>query len=127
MKAVEKHIVSPELIAYLKWLIYTAPFKDPFSEPRGAIHRQFYLEWLDAFASKEDTFRKRLMVQLEIWYSRFPSGQKRGSSSRADNVPKANCRRSTLLNDPGDEDGGRVLDQRLTATVLVARAVLVNY
>ena len=33
VNAEEKHIVSPELIAYLKWLIYTAPFKDPFAEP----------------------------------------------------------------------------------------------
>ena len=33
VNAAEKHIVNPELIAYLKWLIYTAPFKDPFAEP----------------------------------------------------------------------------------------------
>ena len=34
-------ILSPELSAYLKCLIYTAAFKDPFAEPRGAIYRQF--------------------------------------------------------------------------------------
>ena len=50
----EKHIVSPNLIAYLKWLIYTVAFKDPFAEPLGAIHTQFYLSWVDTLAGKEE-------------------------------------------------------------------------
>ena len=25
----ERHLVSPEIIAYVKWLIYTAAFKEP--------------------------------------------------------------------------------------------------
>ena len=41
VNAEEKHIVSPELIAYVKWLIYTAPFKDPFAEPRGGCGRSY--------------------------------------------------------------------------------------
>ena len=58
--------VSPELVAYLKWLIYTYAFKDPFAEPRGAIQTQFYISWVDTFASNEEIFRKRLMEQLDI-------------------------------------------------------------
>ena len=83
VNAEEKCIVSPKLIAYLKWLIYTAAFKVPFAEQQGAIHRQFYLDSVDTFASKEDSFLQRLKEQLEIWYAMFPAGKKRGSSSRA--------------------------------------------
>ena len=47
------------------------------------------------------------MAQLElIWYARFPSGKKCGRSTRADNVPRPNSRRSTLLVDPDEEDEG---------------------
>ena len=61
MNGEEEHImiVSPELIAYLKWLIiYTAAFKDSFAEPRGAIHTQLELDTL-ASTGKEKIFRKR--------------------------------------------------------------------
>ena len=88
MKAEEKQIVSPKLIAYVKWLIYIAPFKHPFVLQQGAIHRQFYLDWVDTLASEEDSIFKILMAMVEIWYARFQPGTKRGSSSRADNVPK---------------------------------------
>ena len=108
MKAEEKNIVSPELLAYFKWLIYTAHFKDLFAVPRGAMQRKFYIDWVDTMDSKEDSFRKKLMAQLEIWYVRFPPGKKRGRSSRAGNAPKANrwpCR-SAQLEDPDEEDEG---------------------
>ena len=104
VNAKEKCIVSPELIAYLKWLIYTAAFKDPFAEQQGAIHRQFYLDWVDTFASKEDSFRQRLKEQLEIWYAKFPAGKKCGRSSCADNIPRANSGRSVPLDDPHVQD-----------------------
>ena len=44
--ATERHLVSPENIAYLKWLMYSAAFtgKEPFAELRGATHLQFFLD-----------------------------------------------------------------------------------
>ena len=38
--ATERYLVSTENIAYLKWLTYSAAFK----EQRGATHVQFYLD-----------------------------------------------------------------------------------
>ena len=62
---------------------------------------------VDTIASKDDSYRKKLMAQLEIWYARFPPGKKRGRSSRASNlnVPRANRRRSATLEDPDEKDG----------------------
>ena len=68
------------------------------------MHRQLYIDWVDTIARKEDSYRKQLMAQLEIWYARFPLSKKRGRSSRADSVPRANRRRSTPLEDPDEED-----------------------
>jgi len=34
----DKYLIGAELIVLLKWLIYTAPFKDVNVEPRGQIH-----------------------------------------------------------------------------------------
>ena len=70
------------------------------------MHRQFFVDWMDTIASKEDSYCKKLMAQLEIWYDRFPSGKKRGSSSRADNAPRANYRRCAQLEDFDEEDEG---------------------
>ena len=49
----EKFVVSPELIAYLKWLIYTAAFKDPNAGDRGAIHARFYVDWVSEIVTVE--------------------------------------------------------------------------
>ena len=68
------------------------------------MHRQFYIHRVDSIASKEDSYRKKLMAQMEIWYARFPPDKKRGSSSRADNVPRAN--RRAQLEDPDEGDEG---------------------
>ena len=108
VNAQEKHIVSPGLIGHLKcqWLIYTAAFKDPFAELQGAIHTQFYISWVDTFSSKEEIFSQRLMEQLDIWYTRFPPGRKRGSTSRADNISTVDRRRSAQLEDPKEHYEG---------------------
>ena len=69
--ATERYLVSPENIAYLKWLIFSAAFKEPFAEPRGATHLQIYLDSTKTFACKENIFRRRLFEALEIWNARF--------------------------------------------------------
>ena len=66
------------------------------------MHRQF--DWVDTIASKEDSYSKKLMAQLEILYARFPPGKKRGRSSYTENGPRANRWRSSHLGDPDEED-----------------------
>ena len=104
------------------------------------MHTQFYVDWVDTIASKEDSYRKKQMEQLEIWYARFPPGKKpvctsareeclhvrNGDYSRADNVPRANSRRSAPWRILTKKMKVLVLDWRLTAMVLVVRVVLVN-
>lgn len=77
----ERFLISPELIAYLKWLIYTAAFKEPTAGERGAIHNQFYLDWVSEIVTKEKAYRKRLLHQLRIWYAKHSSTKKRGRES----------------------------------------------
>jgi hypothetical protein len=38
----DKHLIGAEIIAFLKWLIYTAPYKDCNAEPHGPTHALFY-------------------------------------------------------------------------------------
>ena len=65
-------------MAYLKFRIYTAAFKDPHK--RGAEHVQYYLRWTRTFAANEDVYRKQLLETLEIGYDMFPPTKKRGRS-----------------------------------------------
>ena len=101
----ERYLVSPKFIAYLKWLIYTAAFKKPLGDPRGAEHVQFYHDWTRTFAGKEDIFRKKLLEALEIWYARFPPSKKRGRSLLAAR-PRASVG-GAPLDDPEDEEPAR--------------------
>ena len=41
----QKWLVGAEILAHLKWLIYSAAFKDPTAEPRGSIHTVYYRGW----------------------------------------------------------------------------------
>ena len=77
ISVVEPLLVSPKLMAYFKWLIYTAAFKEPLADARGAKHVQFHFEW--TFACKEDVVSKKLF-DLEIWYDRFQPSKKRSRS-----------------------------------------------
>ena len=97
----EGHLVSPEIIAYLKWLIYTAVFKEPLGEKRGAEHVKFYLDWKRIISAKEDVFCKKLLEELKIWYPRFPASKKRGRSLLAASL--RDSAESGLLDDPEDD------------------------
>ena len=80
--ATERYLMSPIAYLnnpYLKWLIYSAAFNEPFAEPLGAMRVQFYLDWMIPFsAGKADIIRRRLFEALEICYARFPVCRKRG-------------------------------------------------
>ena len=68
----DKWIVGAEILAYLKYLIYSAAFKDPTVEPRGSIHAEFYRGWSRTFRLNEDLIRRKMEKQLECWYSKHP-------------------------------------------------------
>ncbi len=78
---VPKWLVSADILAYLKWLIYTAAFKEPTLEPRGSIHENFYKAWRRAFRSHEDIIRRKLRKMLEVWYAKHPPTRKNGRKS----------------------------------------------
>ena len=85
----DKYLVSAQLIAYLKWLIYVAAFKD-----RSTLqHEVFYKRTLRMFKGS-DQWRGRLYIELEAWYKDFqPSKRRRtnlsASTSSEDHVDNA--------------------------------------
>ena len=51
----KKWLVRAKILAYLKYLIYTAAFKDPTAEPCGSIHAEFYRGWCRTFRLNEES------------------------------------------------------------------------
>ena len=74
-------IVSSKTIAYLKWLIYIAAFKD--EKCRGLIEdTQFYVAQYKSFeAPQNDFWREELLEELEIWYQAHPPTSKKRKSN----------------------------------------------
>ena len=105
----DRYLIGAEIMAYCKWLIYTAPFKDVAGEPRGKIHEDFYKSELVTFRDSEPTFRRRLKAQLAIWYAKHPPSRKRGSSKNnpGDDSDQelAGAKRRVVLPDSGSERG----------------------
>ena len=81
----DKFLVSAELIAYLKWLIYVAALKDRSTLP----HEQFYKDVLAMFKGSGQ-WRGRLYIELKAWYKDFQPCKRRrsnqASTSREENV-----------------------------------------
>ena len=72
----ECFLVSAETIAYLKWLIYTAVFKD--GEQRDKVggelgHALYYLKELQTLQDPDNQhWRVALRRELEAWYAAHP-------------------------------------------------------
>ena len=66
----EKWLVGADILAYLKWLIFNAAFKDPSAEPRGSLHAKFFRDWRKTFQAREQIICKKLKKQLEFWYAK---------------------------------------------------------
>ena len=81
----DKYLVSEHLIAYLKWLIYVAAFKDRSSLP----HEVFYKEVLAMFKRSEQ-WRGRLYIELEAWYKDFQPSKRRRSNHTASTSSEEN-------------------------------------
>ena len=80
----ECFLVSAETIAYLKWLIYTAVFKD--GEQRDKVggelgHALYYLKELQTLQDPDNQhWRVALRRELEAWYAAHPPIGKRRKS-----------------------------------------------
>ena len=75
----ERFLVSAELIAYLKWLIYVGLFKD-----RTNVEHVIFYNKEVAFLNNPSNARWRglLYIELEAWYSEFkPAKKRKGRSS----------------------------------------------
>ena len=98
-------LVSAETIAYLKWLIYIAAFKDKSNLDHGS----FYETELAALQHPGNLlWRKGLLVSLEEWYAKHRAGRgKRRRSGRAP-APTVEVNDSMILDGldqfAGDED-----------------------
>ena len=65
----------------VKWLIYSAAFKDPSEGERGAINIEFFTDLVNEIFSKEKGYRRLLLEELQIWYTKHPTTKKRGRDS----------------------------------------------
>ena len=73
------YLVSVELIAYIKWLIYVAAFKD-----RGNVtvaHELYYNTEVVYLRSAGAQWRNDLYEQLVAWHGQHPPGKKRSRAS----------------------------------------------
>ena len=80
MDNLETRIVSSKTIAYLKWLIYIAAFKD--EKHRSLLEdSQFYLAQCKTLEAAESNFWKEdLLDELETWYQVHPPTSKKRKS-----------------------------------------------
>jgi lipase chaperone LimK len=108
----EKLIISAKLIAYLKWLIYTAAFKDPSAGECGVLNNKFFTDWVQEIFSKEQGYSKFLLEELQIWYTKHPQAKKRGRNSIEQGLPRLVPGNVITLddweleNDDDDDDAG---------------------
>jgi hypothetical protein len=63
----DKFLISAEIVAFLKWLIYVAAFKD-----RSTLqHELYYHNELTRFQAGSKQWRGHLYLELEAWYKDF--------------------------------------------------------
>ena len=61
----ERHLVGPELLAELQWLIYSALFKSLDQGARGDEYKKYYTTWVVMFKSRWGPYCKLLLKALE--------------------------------------------------------------
>jgi len=95
-------LVSAETIAYLKWLIYTAVFKD--GEQRDKVggdlgHALYYQTELENLQNPRNHFwRVALRKELEVWYAAHPPIGKRRQSQGASTIAADPARKKVFAN-----------------------------
>jgi hypothetical protein len=81
----DRQLISPELIAYLKWLIYVAAYED-----RSTLaHVEFYQKQVALFQNPATykIWRSLLYKELDEWYKEHPPTKKRKSYGAASGSP----------------------------------------
>ena len=61
----ERYLVSPELIAYLQWLIYSAQYKSQDHGARGDEHKKYFDTWIVSFKARWGIYSKKVLNELE--------------------------------------------------------------
>ena len=77
----ERHLISAELIAYLKWLIYVGAYPD-----RATVdHVEFYQKQVALYQNpaRYKMWRSLLYKELDEWYKEHPPSKKRRSRGAA--------------------------------------------
>ena len=75
----EEYLVSAKTIAFLKWLIYIAPYPSKSEIPQADFYKRQELALADP---RSAAWRDELRIVLEQWYAKHPpKGRKRGRSS----------------------------------------------
>jgi hypothetical protein len=77
----DRHIISLELIAYLKWLIYVSAYED-----RSTVaHVEFYQKQVAFYqdATHYKMWRSLLYKELDEWFAEHPPTRKRKSHGTA--------------------------------------------
>ena len=105
----ERRLVGPELIAYLQWLIYSAPFKSQDQGARRDEHMKYYYTWVVSFKARWGAYRKKLLKELEKWFHKHPPGMTKGR--RKSKVPSQTSMalhvdEGLLLESGSDREGG---------------------
>ena len=74
----DSYLVSAELIAYIKWLVYLAPFKD-----RSSVdHAEFFNKQVALLNHEYNQhWRRFLYKELDAWYTDFKPTKKRKGRS----------------------------------------------
>lgn len=84
----DKFLISAELVAYLKWLIYTAAFKEKTSIPD---HDKFFAVEVASLKDPANSmWRAALCVELERWYAvHRPTNKRRRSGAASVDINQA--------------------------------------
>ena len=121
-------LVSAETIAYLKWLIYVAMFKDANqrdkTEGTDWDHSRYYaLELATLNDAGNSQWRGQLRRELEKWYTAYPSkpvGKRRSSSGADMSQTKKLKAKKEFVNDyeESDDDAARPAAAAIPAVVV---------
>ena len=76
----EKWLVGAEILAYLKYLIYSAAFKDPIADPRGSIHVEFSEAGTEHFASMKSLSAEKCRSSWSAGMPSIHTGRESGVS-----------------------------------------------
>ena len=70
----ERHLVAPEILAYIQRLLRSSHQSRPDQGARGDKHKKFYTTQVTTFKSRWGPYSKLLLKALETWHNQHPPG-----------------------------------------------------